>query len=116
MPTRRTILRGAAATAAAPLALSVLADPAAASSGHTGPRPGSSIVIGHRGAAGYRPEHTFGSYELAARMGADFIEPDLVSTKDHVLVARHEPRSVARPTCPAIPSSPTAGGPSCWTA
>jgi glycerophosphoryl diester phosphodiesterase len=48
------------------------------------------LVIGHRGASGYRPEHTLASYELAARMGADFIEPDLVSTKDHVLVARHE--------------------------
>jgi glycerophosphoryl diester phosphodiesterase len=48
------------------------------------------LVIGHRGVAGYRPEHTLASYELAARMGADFIEPDLVSTKDHVLVARHE--------------------------
>jgi glycerophosphoryl diester phosphodiesterase len=48
------------------------------------------LVIGHRGAAGYRPEHTLASYELAARMGADLIEPDLVSTKDHVLVARHE--------------------------
>src|SRR5262245_66472275 len=48
------------------------------------------IVIGHRGASGYRPEHTLGSYELAIAMGADYIEPDLVSTKDHVLVARHE--------------------------
>jgi glycerophosphoryl diester phosphodiesterase len=48
------------------------------------------IVVGHRGASGYRPEHTLASYELAARMGADFIEPDLVSTKDHVLVTRHE--------------------------
>ena len=48
------------------------------------------LVIGHRGACGYRPEHTLASYELAARMGADFIEPDLVSTKDGVLVARHE--------------------------
>ncbi|MGA6160595.1 glycerophosphodiester phosphodiesterase family protein [Stenotrophomonas sp. NPDC087984] len=47
-------------------------------------------IYGHRGASGYRPEHTLGSYELAARMGADYIEPDLVSTKDHVLVARHE--------------------------
>jgi glycerophosphoryl diester phosphodiesterase len=52
---------------------------------------GEPIVIGHRGAAGYRPEHTVASYELAARMGADYVEPDLVSTKDHVLVARHEP-------------------------
>jgi glycerophosphoryl diester phosphodiesterase len=48
-------------------------------------------IYGHRGASGYRPEHTVGSYRLAARMGADYIEPDLVSTKDHVLVARHEP-------------------------
>src|SRR5689334_12289041 len=49
------------------------------------------VIVGHRGASGYRPEHTLASYELAARMGADYIEPDLVSTKDHVLVARHEP-------------------------
>jgi len=48
------------------------------------------IVIGHRGASGYRPEHTLASYELAIEMGADYIEPDLVSTKDHMLVARHE--------------------------
>ncbi len=48
------------------------------------------IVIGHRGASGYRPEHTLASYRLAADLGADFIEPDLVSTSDGVLVARHE--------------------------
>ncbi len=48
------------------------------------------IVIAHRGASGYRPEHTLAGYELAARMGADFLEPDLVATKDGVLVARHE--------------------------
>lgn len=48
------------------------------------------LVIGHRGAAGERPEHTLASYELAIARGADFIEPDLVSTKDGVLVARHE--------------------------
>jgi glycerophosphoryl diester phosphodiesterase len=51
----------------------------------------SPTIYGHRGASGYRPEHTLASYRLAARMGADYIEPDLVSTKDHVLVARHEP-------------------------
>lgn len=49
------------------------------------------IVIGHRGAPGRRPEHTLASYELAARLGADFLEPDLVATADGVLVARHEP-------------------------
>jgi len=48
-------------------------------------------IYGHRGASGYRPEHTLASYRTAARIGADYIEPDLVSTKDHVLVARHEP-------------------------
>jgi glycerophosphoryl diester phosphodiesterase len=47
-------------------------------------------VFAHRGASGYRPEHTLAAYELAIRMGADYIEPDLVSTKDGVLVARHE--------------------------
>ncbi|MDT7617419.1 MAG: glycerophosphoryl diester phosphodiesterase [Pseudonocardiales bacterium] len=61
-----------------------------------GPRPTdlverTPVVIGHRGASGYRPEHTLASYELAARMGADYIEPDLVITADGVLVARHEP-------------------------
>ena len=48
------------------------------------------IVIGHRGASGYRPEHTVAAYELAIDLGADYIEPDLVSTRDHVLVVRHE--------------------------
>src|SRR4051794_10882323 len=48
------------------------------------------LIIGHRGAPGYRPEHTLVSYRLAAEMGADYIEPDLVSTRDGVLVARHE--------------------------
>jgi glycerophosphoryl diester phosphodiesterase len=51
------------------------------------PRP---LIIGHRGASGHRPEHTLASYRLAAEMGADFVEPDLVSTKDGVLIARHE--------------------------
>ncbi|MGE0811806.1 MAG: glycerophosphodiester phosphodiesterase [Vicinamibacterales bacterium] len=49
-----------------------------------------AIIIGHRGASGHRPEHTMASYTLAIEQGADFIEPDLVSTKDGVLVARHE--------------------------
>jgi glycerophosphoryl diester phosphodiesterase len=48
------------------------------------------IVIGHRGASGERPEHTLQSYTLAVAQGADYIEPDLVSTKDGVLIARHE--------------------------
>jgi len=48
------------------------------------------LIIGHRGASGHRPEHTLEGYRLAVEMGADFIEPDLVSTKDGVLIARHE--------------------------
>ncbi|MBW8171482.1 glycerophosphodiester phosphodiesterase [Ornithinimicrobium sp. Arc0846-15] len=48
------------------------------------------LIIAHRGASGYRPEHTLAGYELAARMGADYLEPDLVPTADGVLVARHE--------------------------
>jgi glycerophosphoryl diester phosphodiesterase len=49
------------------------------------------LVIAHRGASGYRPEHTLASYALAIEQGADFIEPDLVATKDGHLIARHEP-------------------------
>src|SRR5581483_1401559 len=48
------------------------------------------IIIGHRGAAGHRPEHTLAGYRLAAEMGADYLEPDLVATRDGVLIARHE--------------------------
>lgn len=47
-------------------------------------------VIAHRGASGYRPEHTLAAYRLAIAQGADYVEPDLVSTADGVLVARHE--------------------------
>ena len=53
------------------------------------------LVIGHRGASGYLPEHTLASYRKAIEMGADFIEPDLVVTKDGELVARHEPNITA---------------------
>jgi glycerophosphoryl diester phosphodiesterase len=51
---------------------------------------GHPLVIGHRGAPGYRPEHTSASYELAFALGADAVEPDLVATRDGVLVLRHE--------------------------
>jgi glycerophosphoryl diester phosphodiesterase len=79
------VLRWGTLAAGAPLVVS--AAPAVAS-----PRPPArTLVVGHRGASGYRPEHTLAAYELAARLGADYIEPDLVITKDRVLVARHEP-------------------------
>lgn len=74
---------------AAVLALAAWAAPmAVAKQSGGGAEP---LVIGHRGAPAYRPEHTLASYGLAIEMGADYIEPDLVSTKDHQLVARHEP-------------------------
>ena len=49
------------------------------------------LVVGHRGASGYLPEHTLEAYTLAIDMGADVIEPDLISTKDGVLISRHDP-------------------------
>jgi glycerophosphoryl diester phosphodiesterase len=52
------------------------------------------IVIGHRGASGYLPEHTLEAYQLAISQGADVIEPDLISTKDGVLIARHDPNLI----------------------
>jgi glycerophosphoryl diester phosphodiesterase len=59
-----------------------------------GPRIAASktppLLIAHRGASGYRPEHTLAAYQLAIDQGADCIEPDLVMTRDGVLVARHE--------------------------
>ncbi|WGX95418.1 glycerophosphodiester phosphodiesterase [Nocardioides sp. L-11A] len=80
------------------LALGVAAVPAHAGPGadrdhgpaHDRHPAGEPLVIAHRGASGYRPEHTLAAYRLAIRMGADYVEPDLVSTKDGVLVARHE--------------------------
>jgi glycerophosphoryl diester phosphodiesterase len=85
---RRTALL-AASVIAVPL---LLTGPATAAPPweEAGPDADELLVIGHRGAAGYRPEHTLASYELAARMGADYIEPDVVSTRDGVLVTRHE--------------------------
>ncbi|WP_077516812.1 glycerophosphodiester phosphodiesterase [Rhodanobacter sp. C03] len=57
---------------------------------HERPLAAKVLVIGHRGAPAWRPEHTLASYARAIADGADFIEPDLVMTKDGVLVARHE--------------------------
>ncbi|MER8161469.1 glycerophosphodiester phosphodiesterase [Streptomyces sp. NPDC094472] len=100
-PGRRALL-GAAALGAGAVALSgagtataagTQSAPGAAAAagtsgrGHELPVP---TVIGHRGASGYRPEHTLGSYQLALDMGADIVEQDLVPTKDGHLVCRHE--------------------------
>jgi glycerophosphoryl diester phosphodiesterase len=83
--------RLAVTAAAGTVLLGLIAQaPVTAAPGQPAPTADRIEVFGHRGASGYRPEHTLASYELAARMGADYIEPDLVSTKDGVLVARHE--------------------------
>lgn len=63
----------------------------ASGSGRVGEQMSEPLIIAHRGASGYRPEHTIAAYELAVEMGADYIEPDLVMTGDGVLVDRHEP-------------------------
>lgn len=94
--TPRTTSRATSALVAAVASLAsaaavLVAAPAAAAPADTAEAPlVEPVLIGHRGASGYRPEHTLAAYELAIEQGADYIEPDLVSTKDGVLVARHE--------------------------
>ncbi|MFI6507168.1 glycerophosphodiester phosphodiesterase [Streptosporangium sp. NPDC050855] len=83
----RRLLAAALAVLATGTVAVVLQRPEPASADLRGRAP---LVIGHRGASAHRPEHTLLSYEAAIALGADYIEPDLVSTKDHVLVARHE--------------------------
>jgi glycerophosphoryl diester phosphodiesterase len=78
-------------TASAALALVGFQTNAHAHAYHKPKQSNAPLVIGHRGASGYRPEHTLESYALAIDMGADYIEPDLVLTKDGKMVARHEP-------------------------
>jgi glycerophosphoryl diester phosphodiesterase len=79
-----------AAASACSLALipSAAAHPRGAPHGKADDGP---LITGHRGAPGYLPDHTLQGYKLAIEMGADYIEPDLVSTKDGYLIARHEP-------------------------
>jgi glycerophosphoryl diester phosphodiesterase len=62
------------------------------------------LIIGHRGGAtGYLPDHTLENYALGIAMGADYVEPDLVSTKDGVLIARHEPNLIATTNVASLP-------------
>ncbi|WP_449257504.1 glycerophosphodiester phosphodiesterase [Bosea sp. (in: a-proteobacteria)] len=83
--TKTLLFSTSLAAALALLPLAAGAEPAPTLSGQ---RP---LVIAHRGASGYLPEHTLEAYRRAIALGADYIEPDLVSTKDGVLVVRHEP-------------------------
>jgi glycerophosphoryl diester phosphodiesterase len=98
---RRGFIQTAAVAAGASLIMpaSVLATPAVPATPDLSGMPGiapvgagakTPLVFGHRGASALRPEHTLGSYAKAIADGADYIEPDLCSTKDGVLVARHE--------------------------
>ncbi|MEV7899018.1 glycerophosphodiester phosphodiesterase [Streptomyces cyaneofuscatus] len=96
-PGRRALL-GAAVLSTAALGLAGTAQAQAAERGRGGHGGGHGslrdlpvpTVIGHRGASGYRPEHTLGSYQLALDLGAHIVEQDLVPTKDGHLVCRHE--------------------------
>ncbi|MFD1831496.1 glycerophosphodiester phosphodiesterase [Streptomyces desertarenae] len=91
-PDRRAVL-GAAVLGAGAAAMGPAAAAAAADRSGTGrgrrklPVP---TVVAHRGASGYRPEHTLGAYQFALDMGADIVEQDLVPTRDGHLVCRHE--------------------------
>lgn len=100
---RGVVALTAAVAVSAPLAAPAVAAPSAERPAHAAshaakaqkPAPATKPVVrpevvAHRGASGYRPEHTLAGYELAVAMGADVIEPDLVSTKDGILVVRHE--------------------------
>lgn len=89
MPFLRTAL---VALAAGLTTTGLVAGPASATgAGDNAKHHSDAVVIAHRGASGYRPEHTLGAYQLAVKQCADYIEPDVVTTKDGVLVDRHEP-------------------------
>lgn len=89
-PGRRTVLGAAALGAGAAVFGGAGQASASGRDGTAGEQLPFPLVVGHRGACGYRPEHTLGSYQLALDMGADVIEQDLVPTKDGHLVCRHE--------------------------
>ena len=92
-PSPSRALTGALLCAAALFAMPALADAGKAGREWHAQKP-RPLVIGHRGASGYLPEHTLESYALAIELGADYIEPDLVATKDGHLIARHEPNMI----------------------
>ncbi len=96
-----------AAVAAALLAALLLVGPASAAKKPAEDAP--VLNIGHRGASGYAPEHTIPAYDLALKMGADYIEQDLQLTRDGVLVVLHDEtlNRTARPTAESAPGDCT---------
>jgi glycerophosphoryl diester phosphodiesterase len=90
MSLSRRLLAGGVALAAAGTALVASTSVSGAAAAPDRPSTRLPIVIAHRGASAYRPEESKHAYELAIEMGADYIEPDVVTTKDHTLVARHD--------------------------
>ncbi|MDP1693876.1 MAG: glycerophosphodiester phosphodiesterase [Burkholderiaceae bacterium] len=97
---KRTWSRFALAALCAGTALLATPGISLADAGGNSARP---LVIGHRGTAGHLPEHTLASYALAIELGADYIEPDLVATKDGHLIARHEPNMIATTNVKDLP-------------
>jgi glycerophosphoryl diester phosphodiesterase len=90
MSLSRRLLAGGLAVVAAGTAFAGFASAGGATPAHAQAHRRLPIVIAHRGASAYRPEESVHAYQLAIEMGADYIEPDVVTTKDHVLVARHD--------------------------
>jgi glycerophosphoryl diester phosphodiesterase len=96
------LLKSGAATLLAAVAL-VCTMPASAHDQGRARADNAPLVIGHRGASGYLPDHTLESYALAIELGADYVEPDIVATKDGVLIARHEPNLIATTNVKDLP-------------
>jgi glycerophosphoryl diester phosphodiesterase len=95
-------MKRAGLIAAALVAACTLTNPIVASAEQK-PEFKAPLVIGHRGAPGYLPDHTLEGYALAIELGADFIEPDLVATRDGVLIARHEPNLIGTTNVSTLP-------------
>lgn len=85
------------------LALALCLVAGAAATARAAPPAPQPLVIGHRGASGYLPEHTLEAYALAIEIGADYVEPDLVVTKDGHLIARHEPNLIGTTNVQDLP-------------
>jgi len=91
------------------MVLLTLAAPADTASARKAPEDAPVLNVGHRGASGYAPEHTTPAYDLALKLGADYIEQDLQMTKDGVLVVLHDEtlNRTARPTAASAPGDCT---------